>query len=155
MVIGLSGGMTHLVQNMHQNKPNLFLYIKTFFCYLVFCICKWNPLPPPGIFADMYHFKASPKGIWKMHVCTWLVGGGGCAATFFTHSKLFKVVFNLICKLKFSTLLLSSKNYYCACHKVKRNICKIVDNSAFTTVKTFVNKPFADLIPFINLADVC
>ena len=35
----------------------------------------------------MYHFKASPKGIWKMHVCTWLVGGCGCAATFFSSAK--------------------------------------------------------------------
>ena len=36
---------------------------------------KVKPSPPPsGIFADMYHFKASPKGIWKIHVCTWLVG---------------------------------------------------------------------------------
>ena len=37
-----------------------------------------NPSPPPPpsprIFADMYHFKASPKGIWRIHVCTWLVG---------------------------------------------------------------------------------
>ena len=45
-------------------------------------------LPPPsGIFVDMYHFKASPKGIWKMHVCTWLLGGCGCAATFFSSAK--------------------------------------------------------------------
>ena len=33
-----------------------------------------TPPPPLGIFADMHHFKASPKGIWKIHVCTWLVG---------------------------------------------------------------------------------
>ena len=46
-----------------------------------------DPPPPSGIFADMYHFKASPKGIWKMHVCTWLVGGCGCAATFFSSAK--------------------------------------------------------------------
>ena len=47
-------------------------------------------LPPPlpsGIVVDMYHFKASPKGIWKMHVCTWLLGGCGCAATFFSSAK--------------------------------------------------------------------
>ena len=48
---------------------------------------KWNPPPPSGIFADMYHFKASPEGIWKMHVCTWLVGGCGCAAPFFSSAK--------------------------------------------------------------------
>ena len=50
---------------------------------------KWNPPPPPpsGIVVDMYHFKASPKGIWKMHVCTWLLGGCGCAATFFSSAK--------------------------------------------------------------------
>ena len=45
------------------------------------------PPPPSGIFAHMYHFKASPKGIWKMHVCSWLVGGCGCAATFFSSAK--------------------------------------------------------------------
>ena len=49
---------------------------------------KWNPTPPPrGIFTEMYHFKALPKSIWKMHVCTWLVGGCGCAATFFSSTK--------------------------------------------------------------------
>ena len=50
---------------------------------------KLNPPPPPpsAIFADMYHFKGSPESIWKMHVCTWLVGGCGCAATFFSSAE--------------------------------------------------------------------
>ena len=73
MVIGLSGGMTHLVQNMHRNKPNLFLYIKTFFCYLVFLDLQMNPPPPSGIFADMYHFT---QGYLK-NVCLHLIGWWG------------------------------------------------------------------------------
>ena len=48
---------------------------------------KWKPSPPSGIFVAMHHFKASPKGIWKMHVWTWLVGGCSCAATFFSSAK--------------------------------------------------------------------
>ena len=55
--------------------------------HLVVCERESETLPSLGIFADMYHFKSSPKGIWKMHVCTWLVGGCGCAATFFSSAK--------------------------------------------------------------------
>ena len=157
-----------------------FYILKLSFVILSFCICKWNPPPPLGDFCRHVSFQSFTQGYLK-NACLNLIGWWGwlCRNILFlskesqvTHTKrwgnlfwntitdktntqLLIVIFNLICKSKFSTLLLSSKNYYCACHKVKRNICKIVDDSAFTTVKTFVNKPFANLIPFINLADVC
>ena len=73
MVIGLSGGMTHLVQNMHRNKPNLFLYIKTFFCYLVFLHLQMTPPPPLGDFCR--HVSFHPRVFEKcMSALDWLVG---------------------------------------------------------------------------------
>ena len=47
-----------------------------------------KPSPHLGIFADMYHFKPLPKGIPKIDVCTWLIGGCGRTAPFFILIKV-------------------------------------------------------------------
>ena len=45
------------------------------------------PPPPLGDFCRHVSFQSFTQGYLKMHVCTWLVGGCGCAATFFSSAK--------------------------------------------------------------------